>query len=164
MGKTWHRLGYAGGVLLLSCIGLCGCGGSGGAAAPPTASSATAGAQSQLLAFARCLRAHGIQVPDPDPANPNQLDIPKSAADNPSALTAAEAACRQYGGKTISSGASQAGNRREVQLAQCLRKHGIPVADPQPGQSLTLPPGTTTRSAAGAIEACTNAGQAGNDG
>jgi hypothetical protein len=157
MRMTQRCLIYLGSVLLLGCLGLCGCGASG--SAQSAASSSTASAQSQLLAYARCLRAHGIQVPDPNPANPDQLNIPKSVQDNTSALTAAEAACRRYGGKQISGlNSGQAGNSREVKLAQCLRRHGIPVADPQPGQGLTLPPGTTTQSAAGAIEACTRSG------
>jgi hypothetical protein len=157
MRITQRCLKYPGSVLLLGCLGLCGCGASG--SAQPAASSSTASAQSQLLAYARCLRAHGVQVPDPNPADPDQLNVPKSALDNTSALTTAEAACRKYSGKVISGlNSGQVGNSREVQLAQCMRRHGIPVADPQPGQSLTLPPGTTTQIAAGAIEACTRSG------
>jgi hypothetical protein len=156
------RLGLtAGGTLLAACLGLAGCGGSG--STQSTASATASTGQSQLLAYARCLRAHGIQVPDPDPANPSQLNMPKSALGNSSALDAAEQACRQYGGKLISGvNGSQRGNAREVQLAECLRQHGIPVADPQPGQSLTLPPGTSTQSAASVIAACTRGGSGSN--
>jgi hypothetical protein len=152
-----RHLIYPGGVLLAVGLGLTGCGGSG--SQQPAASSTPASAQSQLLAYARCLRSHGIQVPDPDPANPNQLNIPKSAIADVSKLDAAEQSCRKYGGKLITGlNSTGSGNSREVQLAKCLRQHGIPVADPQPGQSLTLPPGTTTQSAAKAIEECTRMG------
>lgn len=146
-----------GGALLAACIGLAGCGGPG--STRPAASATASAGQNQLLTYARCLRAHGIQVPDPNPAHPGQLDIPKSALDNAPALDAAEQACRQDGGKLITGvNGSQAGNAREVQLAECLRRHGVAVADPQPGQGLTLPPGTSTQSAASAIAACTRGG------
>jgi hypothetical protein len=158
------RRGFGGRYVLAAvCLGLggsltlAGCGGSG--ATQSAADTASASSQNQLLSYARCMRAHGIQVPDPDPANPGQLNVPKSALDNQTALNAAEQACRQYGGKLISgSNGTQAGNTRAVQLAQCLRQHHIPVADPRPGQSLTLPPGTSTQSAAAAIAACTRGG------
>jgi hypothetical protein len=146
-----------GGALLAAGLALTGCGGSG--SPQSAASSSSPSAQSQLLSYARCLRSHGIQVPDPDPANPDQLNIPKSAMSDVSKLDAAEQSCRKYGGKLITGiNSTGSGNSREVQLARCLRQHGIPVADPQPGQNLTLPPGTTTQSAAKAIQECTGAG------
>lgn len=159
MIRSLGRGGFGGGILLAICLAIAGCGGSGGT--QPAAGGTPSSSQNQLLSYARCLRAHGIQVPDPDPANPTQLNIPKSALSDAAALDSAEQACRKYGGKLISgSGGTQGASSREVQLAQCLRKHGIAVADPQPGQSLTLPPGTSTQSASAAIAACSKSGSA----
>jgi hypothetical protein len=163
MLRSWHRLGYGGGAAIAACLVIAGCGGSG--STQSASSGAQPSSQNQLLTYARCLRAHGIQVPDPNPANPDQLNIPKSALDNATALDNAEQACRQYGGKLITGTSNaQTGNSREVQLAQCLRKHGIAVADPRPGQGLTLPPGTSTQSASSAIAACTHGGTSTNAG
>lgn len=159
MLRSRRGLAYIAGALLATCLGIAGCGGSGSTQA--AAGGTQPGSQNQLLTYARCLRTHGIQVPDPNPANPDQLNIPKSALDNPTALNAAEQACRKYGGKLIAGSTDpQGGSSREVRLAQCLRQHGIAVADPRPGQNLTLPPGTSAQSASSAIAACTRGGSA----
>jgi hypothetical protein len=49
--------------------------------------------QQQLLAFARCMRQHGIDMPDPDPNG--GIVIKRSGEDDPK-FKAAQQACQQY--------------------------------------------------------------------
>jgi hypothetical protein len=151
--RTTRTLTLTGGLFLAASLALTACGSSGHSAA-----SGTPNTQDQLLSYAQCLRSHGIQVPDPDPGNPGQLQIPKSAMTDPTKLAAAEQSCRKYGGKFVSGGNSAASSDRAVKLAECLRKRGIPVADPAPGQNITLPHGYSVQKAATAILACRGPG------
>ena len=139
-----------------------GCGGSGTA----NSSSATpsANTQDQLVAYARCMRTHGIQVEDPDPAHPGQLHAPKAVLADRTKLDAAEQACRQYGGKLQVDQDNADASDRAVRFARCLRRHGIQVADPQSGQNITLPRGVPSQQAQQAIQDCRRAGSSATPG
>jgi hypothetical protein len=99
-----------------------------------TASNTAANA---LADFARCMREHGQNVPDPDPNSPNLSLTPPSGGPS-SQWNAAMQACRHLlpGG-----GAPQAPDPRELEglraYAVCMREHGIEMTDPDPntGQS-----------------------------
>ena len=115
--------------------------------------SASSGSSTQLegmLAFARCMRAHGVQnFPDPDsqgsfpPLTQQALGVSKQTS-----LTAQQA-CKDLlpGG-----GSATPQQRRQklafgVKVAQCLRAHGYPnVPDPTGLGSQALPPGIDTNS------------------
>ncbi len=113
--------------------------------------SASSGSSTQLhrtLAFARCMRAHGVQnFPDPDsqgnfpPLTQQALGVSKQAS-----LTAQQA-CKHL----LSSGSSATPEQRRqkiefgVKVAQCLRAHGYPnFPDPTGLGSQSLPPGIDT--------------------
>ena len=158
---TFALVGLFGFAMLVS-----GCGGSSspGVAAVGTATtSATTtttasntsppGSSTQLreaLAFARCMRAQGIQnFPDPNsqgnfpPLSQQALGVSKQTA-----LTAQQA-CRHL----LSNGGSATPQQRQqkiafgVKVAQCLRAHGYPnFPDPTGLGSQALPPGIDTNS------------------
>lgn len=126
-GSRWHRcqmrprraalLGITAGLLLLTAA----CGGNASAGRPSGASSGQATA---MLAYARCVRAHGVpRFPDPN-ANGQLPASTKNLVSDPH-FTAANNACRH-----LISGSSSAqfaaDTRRYVQFAHCMRAHGVP--------------------------------------
>lgn len=114
--------------------GLAGCGGGGGSAAAAKSSPATLA--DQALAYARCLRDHGVDVPDPNPNNP-AISLPKASSGNQS-VQAALHACQSKAPPKLSSGSDPAAQDHNLAVARCLRSHGVNVPDPQPGQPLSI--------------------------
>jgi hypothetical protein len=123
-------------LLALLPVAACSSGGptSGGGQA---ASSSNTPAANALADFARCMREHGQNVPDPDPNSPNQSLTPPGGTAS-AQWNAAMQACRSLlpGG-----GVPQAPDERELEglraYAGCMRDHGIEMTDPDPntGQS-----------------------------
>lgn len=153
----------AGGLVLAAGLVLTGCGAS-GSSSHQAHSSSTPNAQDQRVAYAHCMRKHGVDMPDPTPGS-NKFTIRNNG--NRTTLKAAAKACRKYGGRAAQALSGRISGKsldNEVKLARCLRQHGVHVADPQPGQPLKLPAGSLrspqTRKA---LQACrfkgaTNAG------
>ncbi len=111
--------------------------------ANPTASStnsAAASPEDQMLQFARCMRQHGVNMPDPKVVadghggTQGKVTINGGAGDK-SKLDAAQKACQKYlpKGGTLNPNDPQALDRA-LKLARCLRAHGVNVADPKPSQ------------------------------
>jgi hypothetical protein len=121
-------------------IGLTACGASGSANGSTNASS---GAQFQArLNFAKCMRSHGIDIPDPTagggPAGGGQV-FKRLDAYPRAKVQAAQQACgsylRQAFGNDNQSPAQRAARRQQlVKFAQCMRAHGINIPDPVQGQ------------------------------
>jgi hypothetical protein len=129
MTKTSALLAVA--ALAVAAV-LTGCGGSGGQhTAVPTSTSAG----DQVIRFAQCMRQHGINVPDPAPGSGRITINPQGSTD--AQIQAAQEACRKYRPET-SNPRDGADSDRMVRLARCLRRHGVNVADPQPGQPLKI--------------------------
>ncbi|REE97170.1 hypothetical protein [Thermomonospora umbrina] len=119
---------------------LTGCGGDDPESAPTRGGGDGAGSQSdQMVAYARCLRGQGVNVPDPDPGAANQLQVPKGV--DPQKMSSAQQACRASAPQGLGGGTDSAQHDQMVAMARCLREHGVNVADPQPGEALRLPPG-----------------------
>jgi hypothetical protein len=104
---------------------------SAGGTAAPSASAAVAG---DGLKFAACMRANGIDMPDPDPSSGGGgLRSLRTQNIDQAKLSAALAKCQQYrpnGGQ-----GNQADPQRQQQLealAKCMRDHGVDVPDPDP--------------------------------
>lgn len=89
-----------------------------------------AGGEIDQVAWAKCLREHGIQVQDPEPGGKPRVDesVPKEAMD------AAADACRAYnpnwGKPPPPPDPAQVEQQRK--FAQCMRDHGFNWADPGP--------------------------------
>jgi hypothetical protein len=103
-------------------------GGCGGAHGPAAGGSGPDRASVALLAYARCMRAHGVSN-FPDPSAGGRIAISGDGDPNPGLPTfrAASRACRALlpGG---SQGATPSAQRLavEVRWARCLRAHGVP--------------------------------------
>ena len=98
-----------------------------------------------IVKYARCLRAHGVDEPDPRYVTRNghsglAFQFPPSTAVNQPAL----AACNHWIASLVA--AKQAHANQEigrwlpslVRYAQCMRRHDIPLLDPGPEGQLSL--------------------------
>jgi hypothetical protein len=116
----------AAGVLVALTLGACG-GGSGG---DPQATSAER-RQDAELKFARCMRQHGIDMPDPAPGGGIRLQAtPKTAAK----MESAQRACNRYleavAPKLTPAQVAEIRDQA-LKFSRCMRQHGIDMPDPQ---------------------------------
>jgi hypothetical protein len=95
-----------------------------------------AGVQAQVLKFAKCMREHGVDMPDPQvSADGGGVAVTKGAGMTPSAQTdAALEACKDLRPKapTASPGEQQASFGKALKTAKCMREHGVDMRDPLP--------------------------------
>jgi hypothetical protein len=146
------RPAWLGAVLaILGIIVLAACGGSGTTSA--SAGSSTSTAYQKALAYAQCIRAHGI--PDyPDPNSQGQFIIQNGASAPPSVspavASAAATACQKLLPPSMALGPSKASpgsNAQALKFSECMRSHGEPAfPDPAANGSLTLPSGMNAES------------------
>jgi hypothetical protein len=130
-------------AVLVSAIGLAAC--SGGTNSPangsqPAGSSSNTSAQTGEVAFAQCVRAHG--VPDfPDPQNGHFL-ISGSDQSDPNFQSAVQTCQHLLPGGSASNGGSGANSSAELAFAHCMQTHGVPnFPDPSASGALGIPPG-----------------------
>jgi hypothetical protein len=143
-------------ALALCVVGLGACGGGGsGSGGGESASAEEAG-----LEFTECLRAHGVEVEDP---KPGQKNIEVGDSDDPATKKALAACNGKLGsaGQELSAEEGEEFKEGALALAQCLRKHGIEMGDPEflgPGKFHLDIEGVDTSSPAfeAAQEACQN--------
>jgi hypothetical protein len=95
-------------------------------------------AQDAALAYSRCMRDHGVDVPDPEPGERGiRLMAPKGVA--PEKMKAADEACRKHleDIKPPELSEEQQKELQEAALAhaRCMREHGIDMPDPTFGSS-----------------------------
>jgi hypothetical protein len=148
--RRWPRLAALVGVLALV-LAVAACGGGGnerdGVASLGDAGSATGTAspgggqarkpttqdQQQVLDWARCMRQHGIDLPDPQVSGDNiAQQLPTRAEQNSPKFKAAQQACQQYlpnGGQPPKPNPQQ--QQAALAFAWCMRQHGINLPDPQ---------------------------------
>lgn len=129
-------LGVLGAALTLTA-----CGGGGGdrnvatagGSATPTAS-ATADTAAQTRQYVDCLRAHGVDVADPQPGQPLTLD----KVNDPATRSALQT-CRNLAPQN-SDNRTKVDSEQERQYAACMRRNGIPsFPDPDPDAGLLIP-------------------------
>jgi hypothetical protein len=146
---TRIRMGLLLGLLLLA-VGVAGCGGGGksdgvaslgGSATSTTGGSNAGGGKDisndfrQALAFARCLRQHGLPAfPDPQLSGDGGIAqrFPRGAGPNDPKVKAAQQACRQHlpdGGQVQRPSPQE--QQEALAFARCMRQHGIDMSDPQ---------------------------------
>lgn len=93
--------------------------------------SASADRMQAALDFARCMRAHGVDMPDPDPNGGVKIQVPGGT--DKTKVSAAQQACKQYlpnGGVPPTLSPEQVEQART--FAKCMREHGVNVPDPDP--------------------------------
>ena len=85
-----------------------------------------------MLAFTQCMRAHGVDMPDPG-ANGN---VTIGSAGNPvdqATMEAAQKACQSKlpkGGHQPSAAEQKQFQDQAIKFAQCMRAHGVDMPDP----------------------------------
>ncbi len=118
-------------VALLMATVVTGC--STGSGHPSKAKSSTDPGDQQV-AYARCMRQHGVNMPDPGGSGSMRIQTKKGQTMQD--IQAAMAACRSKrptnGG---SGGAAGKSTLNLVAFARCMRQHGVDMADPQPNGS-----------------------------
>jgi hypothetical protein len=117
---------------------------SGGGGATTTTSGGGEGAgkdpQQAALDFARCMRQHGIDMPDPEVDDQGRVRMRIGAGDRPDPrkLEAAQKACGNLmGGGDGDRQIDPAARDAMVAFARCMREHGIDMPDPT-GDGLLL--------------------------
>ena len=137
-GTTAAAAALAGTLAVTGCGG--GSGGDGvataGGAAKATASAspvASLSPEEAALKFARCMRAHGVDMPDPNFGSGGRVSIAIKGNAPPQVVQKAQKACEQYMPKAGSAGPgklSAADQERALKFAQCMRDHGVDMPDP----------------------------------
>ena len=123
-------------------VSLAGCGL--GAGASPSASP-TMDPHDRAVKYVQCMRQHGIQMEDPKPGD-GGIRM-RGGPGGEAKLKAAETACKAFAPIREGTGKMSAAELdRMTKLAQCLRRNGVDVKDPKPGQPFTIR--TTTQNAA----------------
>ncbi len=88
--------------------------------------------QQQAVDFAKCMRAHGINMDDPSTTGGGmQIKIPQGTSREK--VATAQAACKHFlpnGGNPPSLSPEQMEKARRY--AQCMRDHGVNMPDPDP--------------------------------
>jgi hypothetical protein len=153
MTMTRIRMGLLPGLLLVLALALAGCGGGGndgndgvaslGGADKATTTTSPAGGdfKQQALAYARCMRQHGINMPDPkfDAQGRLAQQNPPGLGPGDPKFDAAEQACKQYlpGGGEPEKPDPQL-QQQMVAYARCMRQHGINLPDPKLGEGINV--------------------------
>jgi hypothetical protein len=110
-------------------------GGTAKASASPTASMSE---QEAGVKFAQCMREHGIPMNDPQ-AGRIQVRVPRGMSE--AKAKEAQKACDPIMQSVVHKGDRTMDPQefdRMVKFAQCMRKHGIDVPDPKPGEGLQM--------------------------
>jgi hypothetical protein len=142
-----HKFNLSSRVVALACalvvgmaIAACGSGGAAtGSTSSPTAASPTGGSNARFearLNLAKCMRTHGINVPDPS-ASGTLGDAAVAVLHNypKGRIQSALSACRQYVAAAfpalnLTPAQRAARTAALVRFAQCMRSHGVNIPDP----------------------------------
>jgi hypothetical protein len=150
---TRSRTGLVPGLLLALALALgvaaCGGGKSSGVASLSGAGKATATTsaggssdpQQAALAYARCMRQHGINLPDPKVDATEGIGglLPRGVSPDDPKFKAAQRACQQStpnGGQPTKPSPQQ--QQKLLALARCMRQHGVNIPDPDANGGLDL--------------------------
>jgi hypothetical protein len=145
MTMTRIRIGLLPGLLLAFALALAGCGGagdnsdgvaslSGNDKATSTTSPGGKDPTQAALAYARCMRQHGMNVPDPDPKPGGDQGLgvlPEGVNPDDPKFKAAQQACQEYapgGGQPPKLNPQQ--RQQQLAFARCMRQQGINLPDP----------------------------------
>jgi hypothetical protein len=112
----------------------------GGSNAPSSADQQAKRERAQLQ-FARCMRSHGVDIPDPKPGpdgGPGLVRVggPGKSGPSPQVFTTANRACQKYlqaAAPKLSPAQRAELQDQALKFAQCMRRHGVDMPDPQVG-------------------------------
>jgi len=123
-------------VVTLCVCGLVACGGgssSSGAGGGSTSSSGGGSEEEAALEFTECLRAHGVEVEDPQPGQTN-IELGGKGENNNPASKKAVAACKGKlgdAGQELSAEEGEQFREGWLAFAKCVREHGVDMGDPE---------------------------------
>jgi hypothetical protein len=114
-------------------------------------------AYTKALAYAKCMRSHGVpNYPDPNSngqfveTGSNSLNVRSNSPNvGSSVLSAAQSACQSLmpSGLQISSGQKQQFSADALKFTRCMRSHGVPnMPDPVAGGEISRPKGVDPNS------------------
>jgi hypothetical protein len=141
VGRTAATVTALLGVALLAA----GCGGSNGPGVAgggsnksnrtPASTASSGGLTGQFLAYARCMRSHGVSdFPDPTTSGGVGIILPRGLNPNSPTFKAASQACRALAPAGHPATASAQKLAAEVNWAHCMRSHGVPSFPDPNGQ------------------------------
>ena len=148
-------------TLVVAAAALTGCGADDGGAG----AGATLDPEEARLAYARCMRENGVDVPDPKPGTDGMVQLapgtgPGGGVDAET-FEAARKACAAYAedmGGPGAGGLGEADQERLLEFARCMREHGVDVPDPDLDQdggiAVEVPRGGVDADFEAAQEAC----------
>lgn len=122
--------------------------------APAGGGSSASSAYAKAVAYAQCMRAHGIPK-FPDPNSKGQFVVPNGSSPpkvSDATRNAALKACQHLEPPSIAQGPPQGGaganaTKQGLKFSECMRSHGEPgFPDPAANGSLTLPQGMNAES------------------
>jgi hypothetical protein len=114
-----------------------GCGGSNNDNHTPAASAASSRLMAQFLAYARCMRSHGVpNFPDPTTSGGIGIILPHSFNTNSPAYLAANQACQALAPAAHPTTPTTSAHKlaAELKAARCMRSHGLPSFPDPNGQ------------------------------
>lgn len=94
------------------------------------------------LQFARCMRDHGIDIPDPKSGQGGNFEFrvggpgARGRGPAPARMQEAMKSCRKYapnGGKPPSAAQQQEFRDQALKFSRCMRAHGVDMPDPKTG-------------------------------
>ena len=144
--RTLRTVGAA--ALVLVALGLVACGG--GDPAPASSSAGDGGSgrrpgvdektKKAMLAFARCMREHGINMPDPKfDGGGGAVMMGGDRNTTPEQQREAQEACGKYQKAIkpppISKEQQEKFRKAALENAKCMRDHGVDMPDPQFGEN-----------------------------
>src|ERR671937_2283819 len=114
-------------------LGLGACGGSNDGGSPKSRADA---AFEGALKFSKCMREHGIDMPDPQRAGGGGIKLTGGKVNpNDPKTKAAQQACQKYmakgGGETMDPARRARLQEAALQFARCMRAHGDDMPDPK---------------------------------
>jgi hypothetical protein len=89
------------------------------------------------LKYARCMRAHGVDMPDPKPGEGGRITMggPGTGPEDQAKMESAQKACRKILESVRpperSAEKEQEAKDQALKFARCMRAHGIDMPDPQ---------------------------------
>ncbi|MBO8192446.1 hypothetical protein ITI46_12325 [Streptomyces oryzae] len=96
-------------------------------------------AREAQLKYAQCMRKNGVDVKDPEPGQP--LRVTGSGGPGKNKLEEAAKKCQKYMQDAAPSDADANDSKAHdqmVKFAQCMRKNGVNIPDPNPGEGLKM--------------------------
>jgi hypothetical protein len=134
-GMVPYRLTFLTLPLAAASIALGACGGGDPAAAGT--SDRRAEFREAAVKFAKCMREHGVDMPDPQPGQGGRITLggPGMSAQDQSKMESAQKACQKILESVkppeMSAEQEQKFKNQALKFARCMREHGINMPDPQ---------------------------------